>query len=70
MESKNHTSSAQPAITAVFLALVSVGIALSTLYVESIPIKTALLVAAALLLAATGASLAIVLARPQRPADQ
>lgn len=70
MHSKTPIATIQPTLTSIFLALVSVGITLSTLYIESIAIKTALLVAAALLLAATGASLAIVLARPQPSAGQ
>ncbi|WP_104082587.1 hypothetical protein [Cryobacterium sp. Y11] len=53
-----------------FIALASVGIALSTLLVASIGIKIILLVVATLLLGAAGASLALVLARAKLPRDQ
>jgi hypothetical protein len=62
-------ATSRPAHLSIFLALTSVGIALSTLFIPSVAIKIVLFVVAALLLAATGASLAIVLARTQSPGD-
>jgi len=56
---------ARPALTSVFLSLASVFIALSTLFIPSVPFKIAVLIVAAILLAATGASLAIVIAKSQ-----
>ena len=53
------------AFTSTFIALASVGIALSTLLIASVAIKIILLVVAALL-----ASLAIVIARAKSPRDQ
>lgn len=70
MAHKTQALTSRPALSSIFLALISVGIALSTLYVPSISIKIVLLVVAALLLAATGASLAIVISRSQPPSDR
>ena len=58
------------AFTSTSLALASVGIALSTLLTASVAIKITLLVVAALLLVATGASLAIVISRIKPPRDE
>ncbi|MBG6185573.1 hypothetical protein [Arthrobacter sp. CP30] len=54
----------------IFLALVSMGIALSTLFVASVAIKIVMLVVAAFVLAATGAALAVVLAQSRPPAPR
>lgn len=70
MTNDTQTATFRPALSSIFLALASVGIALSTLFVPSVAIKIALLVVAALLLAGTGAALAIVLARPQPLSDK
>lgn len=69
MTSNTQAPTFRPALSSIFLALASVGIALSTLFVASIAIKIAMLVVAALLLAGTGAALAIVLARPRPLSD-
>jgi hypothetical protein len=66
----NPVQKSTAAFTATFIALASVGIALSTLLVASIGIKIILLVVATLLLGAAGASLALVLARAKLPRDQ
>ena len=55
-----------PTLLPVFLALASVGIALSTLAIPSVAIKVTLLVVAVVLIAATGAVLAIVVRTPRR----
>ena len=58
------------AFTSTSLALASIGVALSTLLVTSVVIKIALLVIAALLLVATGASLAMLIARTKPSRDE
>ncbi|WP_104111895.1 hypothetical protein [Arthrobacter sp. N199823] len=70
MKTVKQAPTSRPALSSIFLALTSVGLALSTLYFPSVTIKIVLLIIAALLLAATGASLAIVLARSQPPSDR
>ena len=66
----NPALKSQAAFTATFIALASVGIALSTLLIASIVIKSILIVVAVLLLGAAGASLAIVIAPAKPPRDQ
>lgn len=58
------------AFTSTLIALASVGITLSTLLIASVAIKIILLVIAASLLVATGASLAIVIARAKPSRDE
>ena len=58
------------AFTSTFIALASVGIALSTLLIASVVIKVTLLIVAALLLGAAGASLVIVIGRARPPHDR
>ena len=66
----NSALKSRAAFTATFIALASVGIALSALLVASIVIKVILIVVAVLLLGAAGASLAVVIARAKPPRDQ
>lgn len=70
MAHETHALTLRPALSTIFLALVSMGLALSTLAIPSTSLKIALLVVAAVLLAATGASLAIVIARLQPARDR
>jgi hypothetical protein len=63
------TPASQPALMSILLALGSMGIALSTLFVASIAVKIVMLVVAAFVLAATGAALAVILAQPLPPAQ-
>ena len=68
-----HDASAlksRAAFTSTLTALASIGTALSTLLIASLAIKITLLVIAALLLVATGASLSIVIARIKPPRDE
>ncbi|MET4059478.1 hypothetical protein ABIB35_001009 [Arthrobacter sp. UYP6] len=67
--SQNDHPLLRPALAAIFLALASVGISLSALAVDFLPVRIIMTIAALLLLAATGAFLAVVLARP-RPARE
>ena len=64
------TLKSRAAFTATSLALASIGIGLSTLLIASVAIKITLLVIALLLLGATGASLAILMARAKPPRDE
>ena len=66
----NSALKSRAAFTATFIALASVGIALSTLLIASIVIKSILIVVAVLLLGAAGASLAVVIAPAKPPRDQ
>ena len=70
MAHDTQTLKLRAALSSTFLVLASVGIALSTLLIPSVAIKITLLVVAALLLVATGVSLAIVLARPKPSSDR
>jgi len=58
------------AFLSTLLALGSIGVALSTLMIPFLAIKITLLVVAALLLVATGVSIAGGLARPKLPGDR
>jgi hypothetical protein len=64
------TPASHPALMSILLALVSTGIALSTLFVASIAVKIVMLVVATFVLAATGAALAVILAQPRPPAQR
>ena len=58
------------AFTSTSTALASIGIALSTLLIASVAMKITLLVIAALLLVATGASLALLIKRIKPPREE
>jgi len=58
------------AFAPILIALASVGTALSTLLIASVAIKITLLVIAASLLVATGASLATLVARAKPTCDE
>lgn len=64
------TLKSRAAFAPILIALASVGTALSTLLIASVAIKITLLVIAALLLVATGASLATLVARAKPPCEE
>ncbi|WP_394253494.1 hypothetical protein [Arthrobacter pityocampae] len=70
MMNTSPASATRLALASLFLALISVGVALSTLFVASVAIKVVMLVVAAFVLAATGASLAVVLAQSRPPVQR